>query len=390
MKKLFLVSCLVLCLLCFCSCRVADNVAITGDVKNGDTEQNVDVSEKNIQSENEIPENDKKNEDVMTPPEITEFNIEQAIVRLGAVAGNGGEYKKEAERFCSAIVSKDAETFAEFCAGKAEYYDFLDKTEISSFNLLPFEFSEEKLWQLNEEYLYPSAQDNYFVEFDVISSDCPEFDKGKCVYYLGLEMNPVSGSLISVFVPAEKAESKVFSSFDTSFTESFINEFASLYPLQSTLYEGRNYADSFDFANHPHLITHLMARSGACGEPPYIFDEVNEFITSCFDGNEGLDPAALDHALWTSAGRVFQSTDEKRIYGCSWAHGGTSVVFDIAGVEKDGKSAVYAAQIYADYAKIAKAYTLVFHFEEADGELPCLTMVEKRDDTARSVALLSV
>lgn len=390
MKKLISIV-LVLCfVVSLASCKVKQDEVITGDVKNDGEissadEKNDDADEeKTNQNDNSAPLPEQSNEQVQV------LSIEELAQKLGFVSSDGGMYMQDAERLCRAIVDGDAGVFAEFTMGKREYYDFLGKAEISSYTLYPFEFSEEKLQQMNEAYHYPVAYHYYFAEFDVQSSECEEFKVGKNVYCFGLEMNPVSGNLLAFFVPIEMAEKSIAKTYDTDYVAYFIEEFSALYPIQSVLDDGRNYADSFDFSPHPHLITHLMARSGVYGDPPYTLEEVNEFITECFDGNEGLSLSTLNKQNWTSAGMVYPNDDSGRIYGCSWAHGGTSVVCDIVNVERDGKSASYTLQIYADFSKVAKAYTLVFHFDDVESELPVLTMVERIDNTQRPAALSSI
>ena len=386
MKKILCLM-LMLGLILACGCTVKKDEVITGDVK--DKTDAVSADEKNGAEQDEVVPSET-DEQQPVKDEEKELSIMELSQKLGFVSSDGGMYMQDAERLCKAIVDGDAGVFSEFTMGNRDYYDFLGKAEISSYTLYPFEFSQEKLDEMNEAYLYPKAYHYYFAEFDVQSSECDEFKVGKNVYCFGLEMDPVSGELLAFFVPAEMAEKNITTTYNTDYVTYFIEEFAALYPIQNTLYDGRNYADSFDFSKHPHLITHLMARSGVYGDPPYTLEEVNEFITECFDGNEGLRLSPLNKQNWTSAGMVYPNDDPGRIYGCSWAHGGTSVVCDIVNVERDGKSASYTLQLYADFSKVAKAYTLVFHFDDVEAELPVLTMVERIDNTQRPAALSSI
>lgn len=391
MKRIITFLLIMSFVLCFASCKVAPDEVITGDVKqSGDA---VSADEENITSDTEVSKSDS-DPDFMVEVgdgDKNEIGIDELVTKLGFVISVGGDYNEDAARLCEAVISADTGVFAEFTGGKPEYYEFLTNVKISSYTLYPVAFTEEKLLQMNENYIYPTASDNYLVEFEVEESSTDEFRKGRNIYCFGLEMDPVSGNLLAFFVPEEMAEKSITTIYDTDYVMYFIEEFSALYPIQSVLYDGRNYADSFDFSKHSHLITHLMARSGVYGDPPYTLDEVNEFIQTVFDGNAGLDPTIpLEYTSWTSAGSVYQSTDDKRIYGCSWAHGGTSVECDIVNVEKDGKSADYTVQIYAEFSKVAKAYTLVFHFDDVEAELPVLTMVERIDNTQRPAALSSI
>lgn len=384
MMKKFLSFALVLAFVCLGACVAKETETKDETPKDKVVTDAPDV--KDDKAEDKTPEEKSANEE-KTAEETRVETPAEMIARVGAVASEGGTYKDDAVRLCDAIVGGDAEVFAGFADGKPEYYDFLSAVEISSYTLYPFELTEEKLQELGNQYQYPAAQDNYFVEFDVASSECEEFTVGKCCYYIGLEMNAMSGNLLSVFVPMEKAEEKIVVSYENNFTEWFIKEFAALY---SGLDDGRNYADSFDFSGHPHLITHIMARSGKYGDPPYTKAEINTFIGECFEGNQGLDNADFANGMWTNSYHYGENNDPEKIYGCSWGHGGTSVVYDTKSIETDGDREIRTVDVYADFARVAKAYTLVFHFTGADDDYPCLTMVEKRDVTERQPAVWSV
>ena len=384
MKKLFCVV-LAMCLAGLVSCTVKQDDTITGDVKKDNEILSLDdqrkENDKNDSNENSIGNEASETQNKTVTPE-------ELVRNLGCEISDGGAYYNDAVSFAEAIKEKDTLTSASYTGGKRENYDFVDGVTITDYTLYPFAFSEEKLAKMNENYIYPGAEDNYLVGFDVEHSTSDEFDDGKTVYYMGFEMNPLSGNLLSVFVPAEDAKDFAFVTYNQEYTELFIKEFASLY--FGKLEEGRNYPDSFDFSDSSHLITHLMARSGVYGEPPYTFEEVNGFIAECFDGNDGLSLSQMNTNGWTSAGVVYPNDDPDRIYGCSWGHGGMSVEHKIVETESDGNRQIYTVELYADYAKFAKACTLVYHFDVVENELPLLIMVELRDNTGREIAVLSV
>ena len=386
-KKLFWCFILICMLISLASCGGQEKV---------DSEKNADVKKETVLQDNK--QDDTEKEPVPQEKPLTnevkeetakDVTPEELIKKLDAAVSDGGEYKEDVIRLCNAIVLKDAETFAQFTGGKAEYYDFLSKVEIASYKITPFEVSPEVIESHIYHGDYPMASDNYLVEFDVISSDCEEFTVGKCIYYAGFEMNPISGNILSVFVPAQKAYENMYNWCVVPLEEDFAKEFAALYPIQSPLYDGRNYPDSFDFSIHPHLITHLMANDNEYGEPPYTFEEVNRYITEHFDGNKGLTLAEMSSDDWTPS-LYDDDYEEGRIYGCSYAHGGTSVVSDFPEIVKDGSRTTLSLDIFADYSMVAKAYTLVFHFKETEGGCDCLTMIELHGNTGREPAILSV
>lgn len=384
MMKKFLTLMLVISLVCLGACG-KDEVTKNND----DNDRQNETEQPKTEQENEQQTPEVENQEISEKEPDVELTPSVFIEKIGASLSEGGMYYEDAVRLCEAVVSKDKGAFAEFTFGNDEYYDFLDRANISSYTLYPFEFSQEKIDEYTAANLYLATQDNYIVEFDVTDSNCEEFKVGKCAYYFGLEIDPIAGNMLQVFVPIERAEEKVTVSYDSDYTQMFIKEFTALY--LGGLDEGRNYADSFDFSNCSHLITHLMARSPAYGEPPYTLDEVNEFISDSFDGHTGISVSNIDYGAWTSAGKLYGNSGEPdRIFGCSWGHGGTTMVHDIVKTETDGDRKTMTVKTYADYSKVAEAYTLVFYFAGADDDYPCLTMIEKKDDTGRDAVVWSI
>lgn len=390
MKKTLCLA-LALLLLVLCSCSVKRDEGITGDVKDSENAESIDDAvaddgkdngeeEKEIADENKEPELDG---------EI--FYVAKTLANLGCKESDGGDYYEDAVSLCEAVKNADKETFAQYTLGKGEYYGFLDDVKISSYTIYPFEFTDETLSSMNEKGIYPAAGDNYLVMFDVSESACDEFKEGKNFYWIGLDMeDAIAGNKLYGFMPIEKARERLTVSYNEDYAGHFIDEFSSLYFRNGNISVGRNYPDTFDFSDSSHLITHLMARSPVYGDPPYTLDEVNEFITSSFDGNEGLKMSEMELFSWTSAGKVYESDDPERVYGCSWGHGGTSAEHRIVSVEDDGGRCVYTVEYFADYSNVALAKCADFYFDKLENGLLKLTMVNIYDDTGREIAIVSV
>ena len=131
-----------------------------------------------------------------------------------------------------------------------------------------------------------------------------------------------------------------------------------------------------------------MARCGVYSEPPYSLEEINDFIGMSFDGNRGIAPETRDDfGMWVS---IFADEESGRMYGCSYAHGGTSVEHEIVSVEKDGNYVEITVQIYADYAKFAKAKKQIYLFHYPENGLAVLTALEQTENTGREPSKMSI
>lgn len=390
---------LLLCIVMLCGCTFKGGGNITSDVK--DNEDAVLLDEAQNLPQNEVAGKDEQGEDnaeneenagngIGTEEQSQRVDVSEFIAAMGCRMSEGGKYMAEAEKLCRAIVEGDTRTIADFTMGKSEYYDFVKEYGISSFRLYPFEFTEEKLAELNENGFYVLSHDNFLVELEFEKDASKKDFDGESLYCFGLEMDPAAGNLLAYFVPYYEAQSNVIKSIDVSYEEYFIDEFSSLFFRSGNVTDGRNFPEYFDFADSPHFITHIMAKSGVYGEPPYTYDEVNKFIADSFYGNVGLDISEINAPGWTSAGIVYESDDPERIYGCSWAHGGTSAELRIVNVDRGDESSVYTVELYADYSGIALSRRVDFYFDKLENGLSSLTLVNVYDDTGREMALSSV
>lgn len=369
-----------ICLMTFTSCivRIPDET-VTGDVKNKE-ENAVDTDAGDNNSSDIIPDH--------TSTKTEKVNAEKVIESLGGTMLEDDEYLGMALEFVQAVKDADTDIISEFTGGKPEYYEFLSDVQIEGFKVYPFELTQQKRDELDNSKKYWRAFSNFIIEFDVKESSADAFVSGKNLYYLGIEPYSAEGYAVCCFVPAKDAFMFATESYENDFTAYFISEFCSLYvPYLS---EGRNYAEDFSFGESVHMITHLMARSGKYSDyPPYSLDEINDFIEEAFDGNEGFEREPFDRNRW-----YYGSTgtgDDTRLYGCSYAHGGTTVehkITDVSSPEKD--ETVYKVQIYADYANFAPAYTVILNFETEKGKLPSLEMVRILDVTGRNPAYVSL
>lgn len=381
-KRLFILAVLVCLVLCACS---VSNEDMTGDVKN-DTNGPIDTDTKDNTDNTPVDDEPDNNGDEEIDA-IDEMTIADYIDELVAYQTDNSP-QSVAFEFCDAIMLWDKQKIAEFTQGNPEYYDFIDEMDISSYNLCSFDFSDEVKFEMSNRGIYNGYNDKYFVEFDVESSTVDGFSVGKCIYYLELNKDEALGNVVEYFMPADNALKMYSYDESTQGTFNFISEMLAESSLK--LEDGRNYPDSFDFTRHAHLITHLMADSGYyASQPPYSLNEINDFISNTFDGNSGIELRdGRDIEYWLFYDAEIDDTDinEQEIFGCSFAHGGTTVIHTVDDVVYDGNSADYYVTVYADYAHLAMARKLVFTFEEIEGEMPKLTMIVVSENNGRDTA----
>lgn len=384
-KKLFALT-LALCTLLLSSCRDDKQKSPIGS--GGRAEKPLT----NV-SENNDANNDDKMQDVNDYVDPLSL-----IESIDAKKKDDGTFYSDAVAFCEAIISANAKVVAQYTGGKEEYYDFLNEVTFDSYSFVPFEYSEQKLEEMSQKGKYPRADDLYLVTFNVSKSDSDYFTVGKSMYFLGFTEEAITGFGVKVFSPVDDTEDDVV--FDgvalADETEQYIigliGEFYPFYESYGTdtLYDGKNFAESFDFSNQYHLITHIMAKTEQYGYPPYSLMQINDFISRAFNGNTGLDATdeeALKNWIYPFSD---EAQDEDRIYGCSYAHGGTSAQSRLVLKETDEISAVYTYEMYADYARFAKAKTLQYHFELSEDDIPSLVMIYQTDNTGQPVATISV
>ena len=197
---------LVLCGLMLCSCKYIpsenDNSSAGENINNSS-----DISENNSVGENS--ENDENN--IVDVPDEGQSETKEMITVedfaktfFAEMSQDGGEYFEDAKVFCEALVNKDYETIAYYTGGKSEYYTFLDDCVIEECVLTPVSIPAEKQQEIMEkENVYLSASDLYFLTLSVIEAGETGFVAGDNIYFLGFDINPVSGHVLSFIVAAK-------------------------------------------------------------------------------------------------------------------------------------------------------------------------------------------
>ncbi len=399
MKKtlaLFLALMILASLLTSCSFVTIQEGTITGDVK----QQNDDVltpDDEQIIDDGTQDEPDEPLEIEEQETETQVLSVPDLVSEIGAVMSEGGEYKDNAYIFAEAVMNDDTVLVAEYVCGSPDYYSFLENVEIQGFEIFPFEFSREKISQIEENTdSYYNSYDCYFVDFDVVKGDGEYFNEGSNIYLMAFGQDPIAGGILSEFVPYDKAMGRIFTVWkgDLEYETYFVREFISLY--RGELFEGKNYPSEFDFTSCVHLVTHLMSRSGIYRDyPPYSLDEINEFLAMSFEGNEGLKfDGDREIENWT-IGASYLVTDEDRengrLYGCALAHGGTTAEHYFDSIEtEDENTKIVTVTVYADYAHFAKSKQLVFTIGKNEKGLPKMLFALMQNDTSRPVAYVSV
>jgi len=397
MKK-FLVILLAVCvLLTVSACKVADDKTVTGDVKDSTDAVELDGAQKEDaetdKTDDESTDELKDKTEAVDEPDAN--SIEEIMAKLCVIKGEGGEFEADAYSFADAIKNANKETIAEYTAGNRDYYAFLDSIEIASYTIYPVTVSQDVIAEMDKTGKYFRGDDMYLIDFDVTVGDGEYFKEGSNIYYIALGFDAVAGGLVRAFVPAETAQEHIYydSVKGSDSTIVILREFLALYPNEiygTRLYEGKNYPEDFDFSPHVHLVTHLMARNGAFGaEPPYTLDEINTFLSTLFNGNEGITVDG-DWTVGIRYGVTEEDEAEGRIYGCSWGHGGTSVEHSVLGVQNDGGRKVYTVQVYADYSHFAKSRLIEITFENAENDIPNMILVNVLEDTGNNAAYVSV
>lgn len=388
---------LALCMIMLCCCskkEISDNENVKGD--SGDITENVPGNdeqtdlEKNENSETEKAETNREEQNI---PSCVE-DVDAVIEKLGAVKGNGGEFLADADVFSKYLQMRQFDSVALRTGGKEEYYDFLSDVEIESYKIYPIEFTNEVIESKAEEGFYLAGEDMYLAEYNVTKGDGEYFKDGKNIYLMIFGYDAIAPGVLRAFVPYEQAEEYLYYNVNkySDYDSYFIREFTALYG--NYLSDGKNHPDSFDFNDSVHLITHLMARSGKYNEmPPYTLDEIEEFIKDSFDGNKGLEfNDARDYEKWMSFYPLPEDeTGEGRLYGCAYAHGGTTAEYSVVSEEWENKyTKTVTVQLYSDYSKFAKAKQLVLTFEIIEDELPKLVLVMQNNNTGHETAIVSV
>ena len=381
MKKILTIAAMILCL-CFVSC-IKKGEEITGD-KFEDIEN---ITQKDDAAGN-LPVQENEKDDIL--PKTDALSEIQKI--SGTLKFEESLNDDIANEFVLAIKNKDTKALSQFCGGESEYFDFLNDTQIIEYVILPFEIPKENI---NTEFgYYVDYASHYVVNLKYISdtnNDLFPKGQGEKLFYLQIdEYNPF-GNAVCAFVPFEDAVENVYSKEIDDKALSFCDMFLQSLTLE-TLKEGRNDAVGFDLTNEVHFITHLVV-DFTDKLPPYSLNEINEFVSKTFDENKGITKENI--ALWASAREYELSLDmsddsiysdlDKKILGCSYAHGGNTVMYDVTDDKKDGNDREITIVCYSDFAKITKSKKLTFYFDKS-GEYPKLLGVEQKSFNDNKIA----
>lgn len=387
MKKILtLVLVLSVALLSSCTVYVENVEGEVPEVKD-EVPQNIEVHEEIAQTEAEIRENEEAEEIEEEAEEAEEAektnnytaDIDALINSVGGIKCENGETYEAALEICTALIEKDYNKLSEFTMGIPEYYSFLDEIEFSGFEIFPFAFTEEKKQSILDSGKYPVYGETYLAVFGVDSGENEYFKNGENLFYLSVYYGGYYEMEVT-FAPFEQIEELI--SEGSEYVEYFIDEFISL--NSSMINDGTNLAESFDFSDNPHLITHLMVKSGLYNmNPPFSLDEINDYIARAFAKNKGI---SLESAELRWKHSLYESDDPNQKYGCSYAHGGSATELTILDVRRDGGNMEVDVQIYCDFAHFAKAVKLTFVFSNADDVIPQLDCIVKYDNTARRIA----
>ncbi len=384
MKKVFLISVLIFSL-CFMSCTK------TGQEITGDKIQDIENITQNDENVQKLPEQNNENDDIL--PKTDALSEIQKI--SGTLKFSETQNDETANSFVLAIKDKDINALSQFCGGESRYFDFLSDTQIIEYVILPFEIQKENI---NVELgYYIDWASHYAVNLKYSSNTNNDlFDKGQGekLFYLQIGEYSGFGYPVGAFVPFEKAQENMYSKDKLDMTLRFVDMFSESYAFRS-LQEGRNDAEGFDFSEDVHFVTHLMADFTE-NYPPYSLNQINGFLGKTFEQNKGI--STKDIPLWAQAreyelslnlkDEFLYSNFDEQILGCSYGHGGLSVMYDVLEDEANDGSREVSVVYYSDFAKITKVKKVTFHFDES-GEYPLLLGVEVENFNSNKIASMS-
>ncbi len=400
-KTLFTVLTLLVCILTFSSCIARIDKEITGDIIT-DIEK-IDVIEKAPDENIQTPINDKQDEEKFEPVKENEIDALGFIQSLGAnVRNEENECDEGALSFLQALKDKDTDTLSELVYATDGAMDFVKYMTVSEYVLVPFEFSQEIIDEKTKDgsFYYDSECFHYAVTLNI--SAIPEdvstpFENGESLWYLQVIPYSFIGNYVTAFVKSDRAEDCIFVSSESDAVLEMIDEI-SVSSIFSQLEEGKNNACDFDFKSDRclHPVTHMMAY--ITGEyPPYSLNEINDFLAKTFDNNAGIDASCI--VSWSGTYEMSENIDysdtsvftdfDKKILGCSYAHGGASLQYSILKDEKNGTERTVTVEYYSDFAHFGVSKICVFHFDES-GEYPCLLGIELVYSSGNEPAVFSI
>lgn len=349
------------------------NTKIISSIKKNIPDEAVDEILDQEQPNPEFPSNDNGK----FSPNIVDEN--ELLQQLGCEKVESGSCSLFVSRVCKSIVEGNKEEFASLIEAKSSDYDFLDNIKIDHYSMFSFYPTKDTQKRLENENRRINAQELYLVKFNVVESKLENINIGEY---------PIIISCFDLYIDAfstiENAEQIIFPKKDTrnydGYDFYFLNEFISLYG--NALKDGINKGKSLSLENSCCLITHLMAKSGHYrSAPPYSAEEINEFISIAFDGHPNLN-FSWEHIEnnWTYP---FSSYDNFK-YGCTYAHGGVELEYEIISEKTNDGITTFKIQTYSDRSRINKAYKVLVNIKYEDGEIPVLISAEVIENTGRT------
>ncbi len=400
-KTLFTVLTLLVCILTLSSCIARIDKEITGDIIT-DIEK-IDVIEKAPDEDIHTPTNDKQDEEEIEPVKESEIDALGFIQSLGAnVRNEENECDEMALSFLQALKDKDTETLSQLVTATEGGVDFVKYMNVSEYVMVPFEFSQEIIDERTKDGSCYYEQDSLHFAVSLKIEAIPDdvytpFENGESLWYMRVTPYPFTGNYVMAFVKAKEAEENIFCPLYTGEVHCVIDEL-SVSDVFVKLEDGKNDACDFDFKPNTciHPVTHMMVYVTG-KHPPYSLNEINDFLSKAFDNNEGIDSSCI--VSWSTAYEMSENIDysdssvftdyDKKILGCSYAHGGASLQYSILKDEKNGTERTVTVKYYSDFAHFGVSKICVFHFDES-GEYPCLLGIELEYDSGIEPALFSI
>lgn len=361
------------------SCTVSDvNVTIDSDVKkvgdddknNTSTSEKTDLNDNSVTPEKAAPVTDEKEATLDAKSETELLNL------MNMTTDENRQIEDIAVSFLNAVKDGDKKAVADYAAGNAEFYDFIEDLKVTDFDLTPIK-------SVDEEYSYSS---------DYICS-LESQNGSETRYYLSVED---TGDSVRLFMPLETAVCEInqealnIPDQYRYFASQFVNTYYFLLNADGLEACDIDFSDYNGYHFIPHLMNYLYEDWGM----PHSMTEINEFIAKTFYENSGVTLSSpQDYELWISDGEYTGTSSDPndKIYGCFRGHGGNWIESVICGYESGKGGVKVTIQTYADKIKFAKSRKIVLNFAgEIEGEAPLLYSAEVLDDTGLAEALGSV
>ena len=310
------------------------------------------------------------------------FDENEFLESIGCEKTNSSTFAPFVSKICKSIVNGNTEEFSQLIGATSNDYSFLENIKIEHYSMCSFYPTETTL---NNTDNHINGNEFYLVKFKVVESEIKEIPVGDNAFVFLPYDEAYSRCLISSVEDAKKhlftpLSNSTLDEYENYFVDEFLCEYA------DALNDGLNYASSFDMEKAVHLITHLMSRSNRYRNcPPYSANEINEFIHTAFNGNPGVDFSfEYFENMWLH--NTYATTDYNCKYGCSFAHGGSVLEYEIINTSvKDGITTL-EIQTFSDFSRINKAYKLFLNIKFEENQIPVMISAEVVENTGRDVA----